>query len=158
MTCAHKETLSVTAVTNYRSQEEADRDPGPMFLTLSSNTDLNQRTHAVDWCTACGSFRWDDEPWIKPWITPTELTDTRPRQVTKHTGDCNVWCQGGRCYEESTMTARELADRVAVLETQMLNVMPLRSWCPSCQAFLVGGEHFQGRLCGTCNALTEGRL
>ena len=43
-------------------------------------------------------------------------TDTRPRLVPKHDGDCTVWCHDGRCYETSTLTARELADRLAQLE------------------------------------------
>lgn len=34
-----------------------------------------------------------------------------------------------------------------------------RSWCPNCRAFLQGGDHFDGRHCGTCNTLTvEGTI
>ena len=31
----------------------------------------------------------------------------------------------------------------------------LRSWCPACASHLLGGEHFEGRACGTCHARTE---
>lgn len=43
-----------------------------------------------------------------------------------------------------------------VLRTESLRAPP-RSWCPDCQAFLLGGSHFKGRVCGTCGSLTEGR-
>ena len=33
-------------------------------------------------------------------------------------------------------------------------VHPDRSWCPSCNGFLLGGEHFDGRRCGTCHGET----
>lgn len=42
-------------------------------------------------------------------------TDTRPRRVPKHTGDCGVWCDDRWCFEESTMTAGKLADQCANL-------------------------------------------
>lgn len=29
-----------------------------------------------------------------------------------------------------------------------------RSWCPRCRGFLQGGEHFEGRACGTCHSET----
>ena len=32
--------------------------------------------------------------------------------------------------------------------------MTARSWCPSCRDYLLGGEHFEGRACGTCHTLT----
>ena len=47
-----------------------------------------------------------------------KATDTRPRRVSKHTGDCNVWCRDDGCYEVTTLTTRELADRVARLEDE----------------------------------------
>jgi len=50
-----------------------------------------------------------------------ETVDTRPRRVPRHTGDCTVWCHDDHCYEQSTMTARELGDRVAELEAQLDN-------------------------------------
>lgn len=28
------------------------------------------------------------------------------------------------------------------------------SWCPKCKGFLQGGEHFDGRACGTCHTIT----
>lgn len=30
-----------------------------------------------------------------------------------------------------------------------------RSWCPACQAHLLGGPHFPGRHCGTCHGPCE---
>lgn len=30
----------------------------------------------------------------------------------------------------------------------------VRSWCPTCKAFLNGGDHFKGRACGTCHSET----
>ena len=51
-----------------------------------------------------------------------DATDTRPRLVPKHDGDCTVWCHDGRCYETSTLTARELADRLAQLEDALERV------------------------------------
>lgn len=29
--------------------------------------------------------------------------------------------------------------------------MTWESWCVACDGFLLGGEHFEGRLCGTCH-------
>lgn len=37
----------------------------------------------------------------------------------------------------------------------MTTVHPVRSWCPECEGFLMGGgDHFDGRLCGTCHTET----
>jgi hypothetical protein len=52
-------------------------------------------------------------------IGVTQATDTRPRLVPKHEGDCTVWCHDGRCYEISTLTVSELADRLAKLEERV---------------------------------------
>ena len=32
--------------------------------------------------------------------------------------------------------------------------MTSRSWCPYCRDYLLDGEHFEGRACGTCHTVT----
>ncbi len=34
----------------------------------------------------------------------------------------------------------------------------LRSYCPACDGFLQGGDHFEGRVCGSCHGETVGRV